>query len=84
MSDLGPARSIVLLALFSYYIKLPFFTKINSKHVAFSYCACSTSYSGWAYNRVKIPSCKNFEAKEGMGVYSRWAYFREGTVLATY
>ncbi len=37
-------------------------------------------HSGWAYNRVKIPSCKNFEAKEGMGVYSRWAYFREGTV----
>ncbi len=29
---------------------------------------------------MKIPSCKNFEAKEGMGVYSRWAYFREGTV----
>ena len=39
-----------------------------------------TLHSGWAYNRVKIPSCKNFEAKEGMGVYSRWAYFREGTV----
>ena len=53
MSDLGPARSIVLLA--SYYLKLTFFTKINSEHVAFSYCACSTSYSGWAYNRVKIP-----------------------------
>ena len=30
---------------------------------------------------MKIPLCKNFEAKEGMGVYSRWAYFREGTVL---
>ncbi len=29
---------------------------------------------------MKISSCKNFEAKEGMGVYSRWAYFREGTV----
>ncbi len=29
---------------------------------------------------MKIPSCKNFEAKEGMGVYSRWVYFREGTV----
>ena len=67
-------------SLTSYYLKLPFFTKINSEHVAFSYCACSTSYSGWAYNRVKIPSCKNFEAKEGMGVYSRWAYFCEGTV----
>ncbi len=39
-----------------------------------------TLHSGWAYNRVKIPSCKNFEAKEGMGVYSRWAYFHEGTV----
>ncbi len=54
--------------------------------MAFSYCTCSTSYSGWAYNRVKIPSCKNFEAKEGMGVYSRWAYFREGTVckIASY
>ncbi len=59
------------------YLKLPFF---NSEHVAFSYCACSTLHSGWAYNRVKTPSCKNFEAKEGMGVYSRWAYFREGTV----
>ncbi len=23
---------------------------------------------------------QDFEAKEGMGVYSRWAYFREGTV----
>ena len=54
-------------SLTSYYLKLPFFTKINSKHVAFS------SYSGWAYNRVKIqiPSCKNFEAKEGMGLFSR-------------
>ncbi len=30
------------------------------------------------YNRVKIPLCKNFEAKEGMGVYSRWAYFPLG------
>ncbi len=39
-------------------------------------------HSGWAYNRVKIPLCKNFEAKEGMGFYSRWAYFREGTVKA--
>ncbi len=28
---------------------------------------------------MKIPLCKNFEAKEGMGVYSRWAYFCEGT-----
>ena len=63
MSDLGPARST------SYYLKL---TKINSEHVAFSYCACSTSYS---YNRVKIPSCKNFEAKEGMGVSSRRIHF---------
>ncbi len=36
-----------------------------------------TLHSGWAYNRVKIPLCKNFEAKEEMGVYSRWAYFRE-------
>ena len=40
-----------------------------------------TLHSGWAYNRVKIPLCKNFEAKEGMGIYSRWAYFREGTIL---
>ncbi len=39
-----------------------------------------TLHSGWAYNRVKIPLCKNFKAKEGMGVYSRWAYFRKGTV----
>ncbi len=39
-----------------------------------------TLHSRWAYNRAKIPSCKNIEAKEGMGVYSRWAYFREGTV----
>ncbi len=30
--------------------------------------------------RVKKTLCKNFEAKEGMGVYSTWAYFREGTV----
>ena len=37
-----------------------------------------TLHSGWAYNRVKIPLCKNFEAKEGMDVYS---YFREGAVL---
>ncbi len=35
-----------------------------------------TLHFGWAYIRVKKP----FEAKEGMGVYSRWAYFREGTV----
>ncbi len=35
---------------------------------------------GGLNNRVKIPLCKNFKAKEGMGVYSRWAYFREGTV----
>ncbi len=39
-----------------------------------------TLHFRWAYNRVKTPLCKNFEAKEGMGVYSRWAYFREGTV----
>ncbi len=38
-------------------------------------------HSGWAYNRVKILSRKNFKAKEGMGVYSRWAYFREGMVF---
>ncbi len=31
--------------------------------------------------RIEKPLCKNFEAKEGMGVYSRWAYFREGTVV---
>ncbi len=30
-----------------------------------------TLHFGWAYNRVKKPLCKNFEAKEGMGVYSR-------------
>ena len=30
-----------------------------------------TLHFGWAYNRVKIPLCKNFEAKEGMGLFSR-------------
>ena len=45
--------------------------------MAFSYCVCL-----WAYDRVKIPLCKNFKAKEGMGVDSRWAYFREGIVYA--
>ena len=50
--------------------------------MAFSYCAqAQTLHSGWAYNHVEIPLCKNFEVKEGMSIYSRWAYFREGTVL---
>ncbi len=30
-----------------------------------------TLHFGWAYNRAKKPLCKNFEAKEGMGVYSQ-------------
>ncbi len=33
-------------------------------------------HSGWAYNRVKIPSCKNFEAKEG------WAFIQDGLIFA--
>ncbi len=39
-----------------------------------------TLHFGWAYIRVKKPLCKNFEAKEGKGVYSTRAYFRKGTV----
>ena len=69
MSDLGPARSIVSLA-----------TKINSEHVAFSYCACSTSYSGWAYNRVKIPSrARTSKQKRG---WASWAFIQDGLIFA--
>ncbi len=56
-------------------------TRVESKDTLATAHA-QTLHFGWAYIRVKKPLCKNFEAKEGMGGYSRWAYFREGTVLS--
>ncbi len=38
---------------------------VNMWHLATAHA--QSLRSGWAYSRVKIPSCKNFEAKEGMG-----------------
>ena len=69
MSDLSPARSIDILP------KTCFFG-VNMWHLATAHA--QTLHSGWAYNRVKLPLCNNFEAKEGMGVYSRCPYFHEG------
>ncbi len=75
--DVGPcSKEYSLTIQLLYTLSSPLKLVVNM--CTFSYCACPTSYSGWAYNRVKIPSCKNFEAKEEMGVYSRQSYFREG------
>ena len=57
--------------------KLPFFTKINSKHVVFIATAHAQLIilAGWAYNRARTS-----KQKRGWAFIPRWAYFREGTV----